>query len=164
MDCSTPGSSTHGIFQARILEGVAISFSKGSSQLKDRTQVSYVAGGFFTNWVTRELHLAPMHLSPQLNSAHSFLFGWLCLSLLFPNTKFRSHFFQDTLLPLPGAGWGFYMRACSNTVVVAASDYHTVSPLFCTPEHWAPRAQGLSFPSLSPWQRTWGMVDVQRRL
>ena len=39
-DCSPPGSSVHGIFQARILEWVAISFSRGSSWPRDRTQVS----------------------------------------------------------------------------------------------------------------------------
>ena len=43
MDCSPPGSSAHGISQARILEQVAISFSKGSSQPRDQTQASYVA-------------------------------------------------------------------------------------------------------------------------
>ena len=40
MDCSLPGSSVHGIFQARILEWVAISFSRESSQPRDQTQVS----------------------------------------------------------------------------------------------------------------------------
>ena len=79
-----------------------------------------------------EVHAAPMHLSPQLNLAHSFLFGSLSLSLLFPNTKFRSHFLQDTLLTLPGVGWGFYMKVCSVTVIVAISNYHTASPLFHT--------------------------------
>ena len=48
MDCSPPGSSIHGIFQARILEWVAISFSRGSSRPKDRTQVSRIAGRCFT--------------------------------------------------------------------------------------------------------------------
>ena len=54
MDCSLPGSSVHGILQARILEWVSISFSRGSSQLRDRTQVSHIAGGFFNIWTTRE--------------------------------------------------------------------------------------------------------------
>ena len=45
---SPPGSSVHGIFQARILEWVAIFFSRGSSQPSDRTHVSCLAGGFFT--------------------------------------------------------------------------------------------------------------------
>ena len=48
MDCSPPGSSVHGILQARILEWVAIPFSRGSSQPRDRTLVSYIAGRFFT--------------------------------------------------------------------------------------------------------------------
>ena len=50
MDCSLPGSSVHGILQVRILEWVAISFSRGSSQPRDWTQVSHIAGGFFTVW------------------------------------------------------------------------------------------------------------------
>ena len=57
VDCSPPGSSACGILQARILEWVAISFSRGSSQLKDRTQVSCIAGRFFTVWVTRKGHI-----------------------------------------------------------------------------------------------------------
>ena len=54
MDCSPPGSSVHGILQARILEWVAILFSRESSRPKDRTQVSRIAGGFFTVLATRE--------------------------------------------------------------------------------------------------------------
>ena len=45
--CSSLGSSAHGIFQARILEWVDIPFSRGSSQQRDQTQVSCIAGGFF---------------------------------------------------------------------------------------------------------------------
>ena len=48
MDCSLPGSSVHGIFQVRILERVAISSSRGSSQFRDQTCISSIAGGFFT--------------------------------------------------------------------------------------------------------------------
>ena len=47
MDCSPPGSSVHGILQARILDWVAIS-SKGSSRLRDWTHISCIVGGFFT--------------------------------------------------------------------------------------------------------------------
>ena len=54
MDFGPPGSSVHGISQARILEWVAISFSRVSSQLKDQTWVSCIAGRLFTNWATRE--------------------------------------------------------------------------------------------------------------
>ena len=56
MDCSLPGSSVHGIFQARILEWVAISFSR-SSRPRDQTQVSHIAGRRFTVWATREVSL-----------------------------------------------------------------------------------------------------------
>ena len=48
-----PGSSLHGILQARILEGVASPFSRGFSQLRDRTWVSWIAGRFFAIWATR---------------------------------------------------------------------------------------------------------------
>ena len=54
MDCSPPGSSVHGILQARVLEYADIPFSRGSFQLSDRTQVSWNAGRFFTAWVTRD--------------------------------------------------------------------------------------------------------------
>ena len=54
MDCRLPGSSAMGILQARILEWVAITFSRGSSQLRDGTLISYIAGRFFTVWATRE--------------------------------------------------------------------------------------------------------------
>ena len=48
MDCTPPGFSVHGILQARILEWIAIPFSRGSSQPRDGTQVSWLAGEFFT--------------------------------------------------------------------------------------------------------------------
>ena len=50
MDYSLPGSSVHGILQARILEWVAIPFSRGSFKPMDQTQVSCTAGRFFTIW------------------------------------------------------------------------------------------------------------------
>ena len=56
MDCSPPGSSVHEIFQARVLEWVVMPSSRGSSQPRDRTLVSCIAGRFFTVWVTREAH------------------------------------------------------------------------------------------------------------
>ena len=58
MDWSPPGSSIHGISQTRMLDWVAISFSRGYSQSSDQTQVSCISGRFFTIWATRE---APHH-------------------------------------------------------------------------------------------------------
>ena len=54
MHCSLPGFSVHGILQAGILEWAAISFSRGSSQARDQTPVSWIAGEFFMVWDTRE--------------------------------------------------------------------------------------------------------------
>ena len=48
MDCSPPGSSVHGILQTRILEWVAVSFSRGSSQHRDQIHVSCIEGRFLT--------------------------------------------------------------------------------------------------------------------
>ena len=52
--CDPMNCTVHGILQARILEWVAFSFSRGSSQPRDRTQVSRITGRFFTSWATRE--------------------------------------------------------------------------------------------------------------
>ena len=55
--CSPPGSSVHRIFQAKILEQVAMLSSRGSSQHRDQTRISCVScitGGFFTYWATGE--------------------------------------------------------------------------------------------------------------
>ena len=54
IDYSMPGSSVHGILQARILEWVTISYSRGSSPLGNQTWLSCIAGRFFTIWTTRE--------------------------------------------------------------------------------------------------------------
>ena len=55
MDCSPPGSSIHGIFQAWRLEWVAISFSRRSSWPRYWTQVSWIVGRCFTIWATKEV-------------------------------------------------------------------------------------------------------------
>ena len=54
MDCGLPGSSVHGILQARILEWVAIPFSRGSSRHRDQIWVSCITGSFFTNLPSKE--------------------------------------------------------------------------------------------------------------
>ena len=52
--CNPVDYTVHGILQARILEWVAFPFCRRSSQPRDQTQVSHIAGGFFTRWATRE--------------------------------------------------------------------------------------------------------------
>ena len=75
MDCSLPGSSVHGIFQARVLDWVAISFSRGSSRPRDRTWVSRIVGRRFTVWATRE----------ALKSNHLAMFANVPLKSIFPH-------------------------------------------------------------------------------
>ena len=73
IDCSLSGSSIHGIFQARVLEWTAISFSRGSSRPRTRTPVSHIAGRFFTIWATRESEVAqpcPTLCDPMESSLH----------------------------------------------------------------------------------------------
>ena len=116
MDCSLPGSSIHGIFQARILEWVAISFSRGSSQSRDRTQVFHIVGRCFTVWATREVpsvpwpgtELWPWQWMPRIlttrqpgnSSPHNFNFissiSWLVKVSMYQ--YIRSFFFLEILL------------------------------------------------------------------
>ena len=88
MDYKSPDSSVHGILQARILEWVAISFSWGSSQTRDRTWVSRTAGGFFTIQALG----CPLHQLNTNSSPHSpqssipsffFLFLWVWVFYIF---------------------------------------------------------------------------------
>ena len=67
-DCSPPGSSVHGILQARILEWVTFPFFGGSSWPRDQTQVSCIAGRFFIIWATREVQWS-MTIKPATVSA-----------------------------------------------------------------------------------------------
>ena len=78
VDNSPQGSSVHGILQARILEWVAISFSKGSSQPRDRTQASRIVGRCFNLWAPRE---APT-IAPFDFSVNKVLI--ILISLLYP--------------------------------------------------------------------------------
>ena len=68
MDCSLPGFSVHGIFQARVLEWVAISFSRGYSWPRGWTQVSHIAGRRFTVWAIREASRSPKTVTLKLVS------------------------------------------------------------------------------------------------
>ena len=61
--CNPMDYTVHRILQARILEWVPFPFSRGSSQSRDHTQVSRIAGGFFTSWATREA--LPWKQSPK---------------------------------------------------------------------------------------------------
>ena len=78
MDCSPPGSTVHGILQARILEWIALPFSKGSFWPRDQTQVSCIAGIFSTVWATGEAHwsLGPEEPLEKGMATHSSILAW----------------------------------------------------------------------------------------
>ena len=107
MDCSPPGSSVHGILQVRILEWVAMPFSRGPSRPRDRTQVSCIAGEYFTTWAPREafysnkvllyLYLLSFDFSFPV---HEFLLGFSILSTIFVwFWMFGTQFISYTLSP-----------------------------------------------------------------
>ena len=72
-DCSLSGSSIRGISQARILEWVAVFFSR-SSQLRDWTWVSHIVGRLFTVWATREVHRACKMILNKERERKKFIF------------------------------------------------------------------------------------------
>ena len=79
MDCNRPGSSVHGTLQAKILEWVAMPSSRGSSQLRDGTQLSHIAGRFFIIWATKEacgvyIYVNYQHTGNTKSKLTSFLF------------------------------------------------------------------------------------------
>ena len=78
-DCGSPGSSLHGISQSRILEWVAVSSSRASSQPRDWTQVSCIVGRFFTIWATREAHPGPWPCSKTWPWTQRSSSLWVCM-------------------------------------------------------------------------------------
>ena len=89
MDCNLPGFSVQGIFQARILECVAISFSRGSSQPRDWTPVFLTAGRLFIIWATREAHVYHIY---QLN--RGILSFWFLITHIYRNWVETTCFLQ----------------------------------------------------------------------
>ena len=119
MDCSPPGSLVHGIFQAWILEWVAIPFSRGSSQPRDRTQVSHIVSRCFTIWATRE---APKIMGPPLKGPLFTLLHSVPLTLQ-----------QATVDPhLPRDSWTFTGKSGSVICrVIAPFSWSLLCPRFC---------------------------------
>ena len=122
-DSLRPHGIVGGILQARILEWVAISFSRGSSQPRDRTQVTSIAGGCFNVCATREAWYLNMHwyfwfrfhISERVFSSLIFycdkIYIWLCWIL-----QHSKSFSCDTwdLVPWPGIKpWSPLLGACS---------------------------------------------------
>ena len=75
VDCSLPGSSIHGIFQARILEWVAISFSGRSSRPRDWTRVDCIGGRCFTVWATRDIPMLNIQIGKSTETERRAVLG-----------------------------------------------------------------------------------------
>jgi len=113
--CNPMDCRVHGNLQVRILEWVAFPFSRGSSQPRDRTQVSHIAERFFTRWATREalkpifvscLTLFSRHSHTGYSVNHTFLdVFWrflICSNMSVPGTL-------SVLLVPPFTGWWFLL-------------------------------------------------------
>ena len=112
MDCSLPGSSVHGIFQAIVLEWIAVSFSKGSSQPRDQTLVSRIVDRRFAIWATREvLSLVWDHSFPFYELKQNLLFGSIRYTASNAQILFLYHQNLQTFMSPPckvtlnSAGW-----------------------------------------------------------
>ena len=90
--------TVHGILQARILEWVAFPFSRGSSQTRDHTQVSHIAGGFFTSWASKNPEMGSLSLlqrnflTQESNQGlHGFFTNWAMREALgMPDVELKS--------------------------------------------------------------------------
>ena len=95
--CDPMDYTVHGILQARILEWGAFPFSRGSSQARDQTQVSRIAGGFFTSWVTREAAPHIFGISGLNICNREFFYKWSVFRCLFDHTISKN---RKEFLPL----------------------------------------------------------------
>ena len=110
MDCSLPGSSVHGVFQEIILVQVAISYSKGSSQLKGQTCISYIGRWFSTTkppggqsiGVSASASVLPMDIQDRFILGLTSLISFQSkgLSRVFSNTTVQKHQFFSIELSL----------------------------------------------------------------
>ena len=120
MDCSLPGSYVHGIFQAKVLEWVAISFSRGSSWPRDRTQISHIVGRCFTIWAIRQVPkpAASSHLTREGGTEEpSDPWGGGC-----------SHYKNCLWLPILFWLWVPFLKNCGKIKFVI---FTILSVLFC---------------------------------
>ena len=140
MDCSSPGSSVHGILQARILEWVAMPFSRGSSWPRDWTWVSCTAAVFFTIWATREAQSILSYIAFLWGKKKSWTgldigklffkswaekiisFNWKALSILTRSTRLND--------PLPVLVTLFLFIQIQSVNQLLDTFYHSNTPFF----------------------------------
>ena len=125
MDCNLPGSSVHGIFQARIMEWVAFPSSRGSSQPRDWTQVSHIAGGLFTIWATREYAPHGLQLLLCISSVQ--------FSRSVVSNSLRPHESQHAKPPCPSPTPGVHPNSCPSSRWCHPAISSSVVPLLLLP-------------------------------
>ena len=137
MDYSPPGFSVLGILQSGILEWVVISFSRRSSRPKDQTQVSWVAGRFFTTWVTREtcfkkkdiLHLNPKKIpDTYFNTVLGNSQGIIMSIIIYNDQKLFANSWWVNLIK--NVELGEVLFTCFLTLLLSLSWAHIFTPLY----------------------------------
>ena len=118
IDCSPPGSSVHGVFQARILEWVAISPSRGASQLRDQTCISCISGIGRQVLHHRRHPGSPPSTIPYL-CVFTFLLFYTYVCTLGNSTVFRASYYTLIFLSFiyklpPGSWWDLCSPALSS--------------------------------------------------
>ena len=122
--CDPMDYTVHGILQARILEWVAFPFSRASSQPRDQTQVSRIAGGFFTSWATREAHFC----KGQIVNISVFAGNmWLLSHLLSFTTLYKSESHFEITNHTKSGWWAWYSLAsvCDHSLLTSAFNQST---------------------------------------
>ena len=138
--CHPLGSSVHGIFQARMLEWVALLFSRGSSQTKDRTQVSFIPGRFLI-WEAPRKPLVIITFSysyPYIGLSSTELLQWHCV---IPKTRLWNSRPSFCLGLSHGSLWGSQPLCCQDAQAVTwrwgTDASHQQPTLSCWASEWA---------------------------
>ena len=122
MDCSPPGSSVHGIFQARVLEWVAIFFSRGSSQPRDRTWVSHIVSRCFTDWATREV------MNIYFNFNFKLITNFFFFTISMSYEMFEAHYTEKLFV----WNWNLIDVFYLATLILVSKWYKNKTELHCT--------------------------------
>ena len=118
MDCSASGSSVHGIFQARILKWVAISFPRGSSQPRDWIQVSCITGRLFTVWAPRDILSTGDLDKTKFKRPTSFRLTKLLVTIVFNICSFHTILNMTCMRTVMTSNWFGIQCFCQDTYLV----------------------------------------------
>ena len=141
VDGSLPGSSVHGIFQARVLEWVAISFSRESSRPRDRARVSRIGGRRFTIWATREARPGIKSRSiPVSYIGRHILYHWATREALEQGFEPRKSVFK--------ASWKKKKISWSQLIFPVMKKWE---PAPFWDRHWGPLGHGIFLTKRSQW-------------